>query len=530
MSQQTLKHVFSTYYEENMMPKALFDKMFKDVKMNLGDDESFYDPIVADFDDFDERHNKSLIAPIYLNDFDFNIAEDREAIIGLLRTEYDQNNFSTIGSCNCGKYRANMYVGKNFVCDECGSPVLKTLANNFETKVWLKCPANIQGFINPALYATFFRRLNTKTPKVNVVDFWTDPSVRRETRFRDKNSTAYKIALKLTKFRDDLGIKFGYNEFIKNADLIVGTLLTNDYLRILDLKPDDRVMYAEFWAKYKARATSHYFPVPNKIMTIVESDNRNRYFTKEQLEVNRVFQTIADLYKADDERNSENPMIMGKIYRNLVNSLETIQKSVLFGKKGSIRYHAGAGKIPFTGRTIITGSSGVNRTDTIIVPWEFVLTCLDKHLTNWLYRRGYTPMKVKKIIRNAANKICPIVEEFVNWVEENNYAIAIAGRNPSIQYLSARALFVRFNRDIDDKSMRIPILGTTLWGADFDGDQMYIRFLPDLISKIESYSAWGHQQMLDPNKLFTAGKSCFQTKTNLISFNSLLRATPIQKT
>ena len=59
---------------------------------------------------------------------------------------------------------------------------------------------------------------------------------------------------------------------------------------------------------------------------------------------------------------------------------------------------------------------------------------------------------------------------------------------------------------------------------------MYIRFLPDLISIIESYSAWGHQQMLDPNKLFTAGKSCFQTKTNLISYNSLLRATPIQKT
>lgn len=451
--------------------------MFKDVELNLGEDESFYDPIVADFDDFDLRHNTSINRPIYLNDFDFNIQEDREAIINLLRTEYDQNNFSTVGSCGCGKYRANMYVGKNFVCDECGTPVLKTLANDFETKVWLKQPSNVEGFINPAMYSTFFKRLNSKTPKVNIIDFWIDPSIRREGRFRDKNSTAYKIAQKLVQLRDDLGIKFGYNEFIKNVDLIVSNLLNNDYLRILDLKPDDRLLYAEFWKRYKSKAISHFFPVPNKIMTIVESDNRNRYFTKEQLEVNRVFQTIADLYKEDDERKAENPLIMGKIYKNLVSSLEAIQKSVLFGKKGSIRYHAGAGKIPFTGRTIITGNSGVNRTDTVVVPWEFALTCLDKHLTNWLYRRGYTPLKVKKIIREAANKICPIVEEFVNWVEENNYAIAIAGRNPSIQYLSGRAVFVRFNRDIDDKSMRIPILSTKLFGADFDGNNITITLI-----------------------------------------------------
>lgn len=476
MSLQTLEHVLSLYYEDNMMPSKLFDKMFKDVKENLAEDESFYDPIVADFDDFDLRHDQSTVTPIYLNDFDFNIQEDREKIVSLLRTEHEQNNFSTIGSCSCGKYHANMYVGKNFICDSCGTPVLKTLANNFDTKVWLRKPANIDGFINPAMYATFFKRLNTKTPKVNIVDFWINASIRKEGRFRDKNSSAYKIAVKLHQFKDSLGIKFGYNEFIKNADLIINTLLVNDHFRILDLKPADRELSIDFWTKYKSRAISKYFPVPNKIMTIVESDNRNRYFTKEQLEVNRVFQTIADLYKDDDERVTENPIIMGKLFKNLVTSLENIQKSVLFGKKGSIRYHAGAGKIPFTGRTIITGNSGVNRTDTVIAPWEYAITCLDKHLTSWLYRRGYTPLKVKKIIRNAATKICPIVNEFVTWVEDNNYAIAVAGRNPSIQYLSGRTVFVKFNRDIDDKSLRVPILGCALWGADFDGE----RSLPSL--------------------------------------------------
>lgn len=59
---------------------------------------------------------------------------------------------------------------------------------------------------------------------------------------------------------------------------------------------------------------------------------------------------------------------------------------------------------------------------------------------------------------------------------------------------------------------------------------MYIRFLPDLVSKINAYGAWGHQQCLDPNYLFRTGGFCYQTKSNLISVNSLAINTPIKKT
>ena len=59
--------------------------------------------------------------------------------------------------------------------------------------------------------------------------------------------------------------------------------------------------------------------------------------------------------------------------------------------------------------------------------------------------------------------------------------------------------------------------------------QMYIRFLPDLISQIHGYGNWGHQQMLNPNKLWETGKSCYQTKTNLINLNSMLINQPIEE-
>jgi hypothetical protein len=89
-------------------------------------------------------------------------------------------------------------------------------------------------------------------------------------------------------------------------------------------------------------------------------------------------------YPAYDYRSTENAEIMGKIFTKLKSMMLDVTESILFKKKGMIRYHAGAGKLPMTGRSIITGESGVCRSDTIIVPWLYGITCLDKHLTNWL--------------------------------------------------------------------------------------------------------------------------------------------------
>lgn len=483
MSRSTLSKIFQPVngveVEQYIKPSYIFDKIANSFNLSLEDDPSFYESIRADFDDFDKRHDDSLESKIYLNDFDFNLASDREQISSLLRTEYDNNNFSTVGSCECGKYRANMYVGSGMKCDECHTEVIKPLSNNFNTIVWLRSPAKVSGFINPAIYHTFFKRLNTRSPKTNIVDYWINENIRNSSPYKSPDSKAFVIAQRLELLKQELGIEFGYNSFIDNCDLIITSLLENDKYKILDIKGNKsskndskheitaeemRRYYLEFWNRFKSKATSKYFPVPNKISTIIEADGRSRYFTKEQIELNNQFQLISDLYKEDDERCVENEFIMGKTFEPLVNSLENVLKNVLFGKKGSIRYHAGGGKLPFTGRSVITGISAVGRTDTVILPWEFALTCLDKHLTSWLYRKGFTPVKVKKLIREGYNQVTDIIEEFVNWVEDNNLAIAIVGRNPSIQYLSGRAMFVRFNRDIFDKSIRIPILGTRMWG------------------------------------------------------------------
>lgn len=526
----SMADILNKFADEHMVPSKLFDAMIKATGIvPQQDDQSFYTPIYPDFIDFNEKHDQSITPPIYLNDFDFNIEEDRQAIIELLRTEFEGNNFDTVASCSCKKYRSNSYLGSGFVCESCGHEVVKPLTSRIETKVWLKRPARVSGFISPAMYAVFFSKLNTKSPKVNLVDYWVNPDVRNEKRFKDPNNNAFKIACKIEAFRETLNIPYGYNSFIENIDLIIRSAIEADVSKVLDLSEQDRNYYSEFWDKYRTKAVFNYLPLPNKITTVVESDQRDRYVNKEQTDLDKIYFTIADTYPDYDIRVDENEDLMGRNLKGLVDALAEVQKNILFGKKGMIRYHAGAGKLPFTGRSIITGESGVCRSDTIILPWMYGLTCLDKHLTSWLYRKGYTPKKIKEIIRTAAHAKLPIIEEFYTWIETNRYAMVTAGRNPSIQYLSARGFFVKFNRDLDDKSIRIPITTVKEFGADFDGDQMYVIFIPDMMSKIEAYSSWGHHQMLDPNKPFRTSRFATHTKTNLLNINSLFLDVPIEE-
>jgi hypothetical protein len=468
MQLNTMAEVLSKFQTNDLLPQVLFDKIIKDSGYTPEpDDESFYSPLYPDFPDFDARYATSTTTPIHLNDYDFNKEEDREAIVKLLRTEYGDNNFDTVASCECKHYHSNIYLGMGITCERCGYEVIRPLAEKIETKVWLKTPPKVSGFLNPAITHVFLDKLSTKnSPKVNLVEYWINPALRGEKRFRDLSNPAYRVATRLEAFRASLGIEFGYNQFIENIDMIIRAAVEHDTSGVLDLNEINRVRYAEFWRRFKHLAVSQVLPIPNKITTVVESDQRDRYISKEKTDLDKFFFTIADMHDAYDPRSEQNHELMGKSYTKLRALMYKIMESILFQKKGMIRYHAGAGKLPMTGRSIITGESGVCRSDTLIIPWVYGLTIFDKHLTGWLYRRGYSPLEVKEIIRTAANTRHPLVEQFFEWIESNRYGMVNSGRNPSIQYLSSRGFFVYFNRDVEDKSIRIPITVVKEYGAD----------------------------------------------------------------
>lgn len=56
---------------------------------------------------------------------------------------------------------------------------------------------------------------------------------------------------------------------------------------------------------------------------------------------------------------------------------------------------------------------------------------------------------------------------------------------------------------------------------------MYVWFIPDMFGKINGYSNFGHQQMLDPNKPWKTSRFASRTKNGLLNLNSLLLNEPI---
>ena len=94
---------------------------------------------------------------------------------------------------------------------------------------------------------------------------------------------------------------------------------------------------------------------------------------------------------------------------------------------------------------------------------------LDIHLKSFLYRRGHTPYKALQRIKQAAYHIDPLIDEFFRDMEENCKALIQSGRNPSIEYLSLRTFKFAVNRDLEDESIKLPILGVKIQNADFDG-------------------------------------------------------------
>lgn len=63
----------------------------------------------------------------------------------------------------------------------------------------------------------------------------------------------------------------------------------------------------------------------------------------------------------------------------------------------------------------------------------------------------------------------------------------------------------------------------------FDGDNMYLFFIPDMVGKVNSYSNWGHHQTICPNRPFKTGRFVAMTKTNLLNINSVMLHEPIEE-
>ena len=518
--------LLTTYSEERIDPMPFFNKFAAPFGGIVTDDPRYSKPLYPDFENYDYLHDTSKLRPIYLNDLDLKLEEHRETLGRLTRMEFSGNSFETIAKCSCGHLRGNFRLREDRpqICERCGDPPEKFLNKGDKTKLWLKAPEGVDRFVNLGFLTTFFSNIAVGSPKVCVPWYFLDKDYRREV---DKNRNTTGIVLR--NMFETLGIsEFNINTFYRNADALMEYILIGPGRKYFkDTK--EGPAYMEVWERNKDIAFPYYMKVPNRYSTILEKSGKDTFSYSYQPITAALYVTLVDSLKsnichqltpAELQKNAET---VGKTLVTLSEQYRsTNNPKGLFEKHGLNRKHCASGSVPFTGRSIITSQTGVIDPDLLIVPWKMAISMLEIHIKNYLYRRGHTPYKALARIKQAAYHIDPLIDEFFRDMEENNKCLIQAGRNPSIEYLSCRTFKFGVNRDLEDESFKLPILGVKIQNADFDGDQIYAVVLVDNESKAKAYGGWGHHQTLDRNNPFRVGDYASQTATNLMNLNTLM--------
>lgn len=455
--------------QEALDPMNHFSKFAAPFGGVLTDDPRYSKPLYPDFENYDYLHDTSKLKPIYLNDLDLKLEEHRDLLGRLTRMEFSGNNFETIAKCSCGHLRGNFRLREDRpqVCEKCGDPPEKFLNKGDKTKLWLKAPEGVERFVNLGFLTTFFSNITVGSPKVCVPWYFLDKDYRREVN-KARNTT--NIVLR-TMF-EKLGItEFNINTFYHNADALMEYILIGEGRRYFkDTK--EGPTYMEVWERNKDIAFPYYMKVPNRYSTILEKSGKDTFSYSYQPVTAAMYVTMVDTLKSNvcheltDIERQKNADTIGKTLVALSEQYRRVNNpKALFEKHGLHRKHVCSGSLPFTGRSIITSQTGVIDPDKLIVPWKMAISMLDIHLKSFLYRRGHTPYKALQRIKQAAYHIDPLIDEFFRDMEENCKALIQSGRNPSIEYLSLRTFKFAVNRDLEDESIKLPILGVKIQNA-----------------------------------------------------------------
>lgn len=467
-SNQKAINVLTQYTVESLDPMTYLSKFALKFK-NLSDDPRYSKPLYPDFEDYDYLHDTSKLKPIYLNDLDLKLEEDRELLGRLTRMEFNGNTFDTVAQCTCGHLRGNYRIraGNPQICLYCGDPVEKFFNRGNDSKIWLKVPEGVDRFVNLGFYSTFFSNITVGSPIVCIPRYFMDKDYRRTV---DKAKNTSGIIVRTLLQALDIQ-EINMNTFYRNADRIMEWILVGEGRRYFKNSKEGQ-MYMDLWERNKHIAFPRYMKVPNRYSTVLEKSGKETFAYSYQPVTASLYISLTDTLKSNtthrltEAEKDKNVDVVGRTLCALAQQyVEVNNPTGLFLKTALNRKHVGSGSTPFTGRTVITSMTGIIDPDALIVPWKICISILEIHIKSYLYRKGHTPKQAKDRIAEAAYQIDPLIDEFFKDMEDGCKALVQSGRNPTIEYLSFHTFKLRVNRDLEDESIKLPILSTKMMNA-----------------------------------------------------------------
>ena len=377
--------------------------------------------------------------------------------------------------CSKGEYRLNT------ICPKCHTKVTRVAAEQLETKTWIRAPHGVDGLFNPIVWTMLSERFSIGS--FNLIQYLADPL------YRIPENQVGKFA----PIAEQIPFERGLNAFIREWDKPGGI---KDFLFSLNL----------FKSRVKGRATtdflrkmldenpdalfSMHLPIPHRSLLVVEDGTSGGVYLDEftPKAINAVL-TLAgiDTASAKGELTTSLRLRESRAVRAVARLAEYyyyVSSKRLAKKEGIFRKHVFATRSHFSFRAVVGSLTEPHHHEHIYIPWGVATSVFQIHLTNKLYRLGFTPDESEEFLHKYATTYHPLLDDlFKEMIAESpdpRGIPATLNRPPSLKRGSIQAVFIpRVKHPDEGATVSMSILIVRPLNCDFDGDALQFTLALD---------------------------------------------------
>lgn len=395
--------------------------------------------IYLDVVDFGILRDMLSRPPVYVNDLDTIVIENKQALNDLLITRYESDTLESMPICEC---RATFGADKaGRICKECGHTVLVPTERPIESRLWIRAPKGVRGLVNPLAWNILTKAF--KVEGVSMVEYLAGtakPDLRKKV-----NSGIEKLKA--------IGAQPGINYFIDNFDKLIDFMLT---ARMTSKNKKEREKLRLFIERNKLKFFPQALPIPSKLAFIVESTETGTFADSSMGDALDAVRTITRLAHAPRAPSlAEREAAAARCCSQLATFYERQCATALGPKKGLLRRHVFGSRPPFSCRAVITSMPEEHHYQEVHFPWGMSVQLFEEHLKSKLDKIGYSCSVIRQRLSRAVLTYDPLIDMLMKEIiAESPVGVTreigvfapgmpiLLQRNPTLKRLSAQYVFI----------------------------------------------------------------------------------------
>lgn len=351
---------------------------------------------------FDNAFDTLSQTPVIINDLPAFTEQNLDMIHKTIYVRHTPDMLSNIPSCDCKKSKGEYRLGTT--CPYCYTLVREVVAEQLETVTWIRAPHGVTALINPVVWTLLSDRFSIGS--FNLIQYLVD------TQYRIPENQVGRFAPIVDQFPFERGLNYFIDNFQEIKEFLFSLNIfksrvkgraTSDFLRKL-LDENEDALFAK------------HIPIPHRSLLVIEDGTSGGAYLDEftPKAINAVL-TLAgiDTHSSRGELTSSQRLRESRAVRAVARLAEYyyyVCSKRLAKKEGVFRKHAFATRSHFSFRAVIASITEPHHHEHIYIPWGVATSVFQLHLTNKLYRLGFTSNESQDFLHRYATTYHPLLD------------------------------------------------------------------------------------------------------------------------